>query len=105
MTSPLLIRAYSKTSSATAAAQPATAASPTTHPNDTTDSVSGHPSTAPHAQASASAASSAASSSPPAPLSFSDHRLVFEGQSTWQLLRAYGVLRLCGVKVRFLAHC
>ncbi|GLC39131.1 hypothetical protein PLESTB_001509300 [Pleodorina starrii] len=32
------------------------------------------------------------------PLSFSDHRAVFEGQSTGQLLRAYGVLRVCGFK-------
>ncbi|GIL48230.1 hypothetical protein Vafri_4911 [Volvox africanus] len=43
------------------------------------------------------ATAATATTSTPA-LSFSDYRTIFEGQSTWQLLRAYGVLRICGFK-------
>ncbi|KAG2499525.1 hypothetical protein HYH03_002471 [Edaphochlamys debaryana] len=68
------------------------------------------PTTAPQAQAQASPASqvrpteaqagpdAGARAVPASPLDFGDHAAVFEGQSTGQLLRAYGVLRACGFK-------
>ncbi|PNH09359.1 Proline dehydrogenase 1, mitochondrial [Tetrabaena socialis] len=52
----------------------------------------------PAASLSPSAAAAAVAAAAPAPLSFSDHEAVYRGQSTWRLLRAYGVLRACGLK-------
>ncbi|GIL74745.1 hypothetical protein Vretimale_2382 [Volvox reticuliferus] len=52
----------------------------------------------PSSQTDSSDAATAATATSPSALSFSDYRTVFEGQSTWRLLRAYGVLRICGLK-------